>query len=150
MPERLVAVRRYLYRELAGGDEELLAADGIATYLKQQGNTGIELMVAERDVGRAKRLLESAPQLVEGWRAPPLECPNCRSSDADSRPPYVLMAFAIGFTCSAVLIAVGYRAGGAALTVLTVVVLFFLWPLVPRWQCRGCGATYAASRPKRP
>ncbi|PYR42128.1 MAG: hypothetical protein DMF93_06580 [Acidobacteria bacterium] len=59
------------------------------------------------------------------------------------------MAFAIGFTCSAVLIAVGYRAGGAALTVLTVVVLFFLWPLVPRWQCRGCGVTYAASHPKR-
>ena len=63
-------------------------------------------MVAERDVGRAKRLLESAPQLVEDWREP-LECPNCHSSDADSRPPYVLMAFAIGFTCSAVLIAVG-------------------------------------------
>src|SRR5256886_12538027 len=80
----------------------------------------------------------------------PLLEKNKHSSDADSRPPYVLMAFAIGFTCSAVLIAVGYRAGGSALTVLTVVVLYFVWPLVTRWMCRGCGATYTAPRPKRP
>ena len=143
IPERLVVVRRYLYRQLAACDEKLLTRDGIAADLKRINSQEVELSVAERDVARAKRLVESSPQLVEEWREP-IECPNCRSADAAPRPPYVLIGAAIGFTVAAGLIALGYNARGAGVAVFTVVVDFVLWPRLP--QCRACGATYATPR----
>jgi hypothetical protein len=145
IPERLVVVRRYLYRQLAAGDEELLSRDGIAAYLKRINSQEVELRVTERDAARAQRLLESSPQLVEEWRDP-IECPNCRSADPAPRPPYVLMGAAIGFIFSAVLIARDYSADGAAVALLTVAAGFVLWPRVARWQCRACRATYATPR----
>jgi hypothetical protein len=143
VPESLVVVRRYVYRELAAGDEELLAAAGLTAYLKPSGGRQYALMVAEADVERATHLLESSPQLVEEWRDSP-KCPRCHSVEAEPRPPYTLIAGGIGFAISAVLIARGGRIAGTVIACLTVLVASAVWLRVPQWRCRKCGCSYRA------
>jgi len=87
MTGRLVVVRRYLYRELASADEELLSAAGITPYLK--GSDRVDLMVAGDDADCAKHLLESSPQLVDEWHealaVPRWRCRSCGRLSIESR-----------------------------------------------------------------
>ena len=147
-PGRLVTVRRYLYREAALDDEQLLVAAGIDPHLKwsSRERRGMQLMVAEEHAERALELLSSSPQLLPDPDSEHLPaCPACHSRDPDPRPAYALLIMGGGTAASAAAVVAGRTEIGTGIGLVTAIASAAAYARAPRWKCRKCGRLYGAA-----
>ena len=147
-PGRLVTVRRYVYREAALDDRQLLVAAGIDSHLKwsSRGHHGMQLMVAEEHVERALEILSLSPQLLPGPDAEKVPaCPACQSRDPDPRPAYALLIMGGGAAASAAAVVAGRTEIATGIGLATAIASAAAYARAPRWKCRKCGRLYGAA-----
>jgi hypothetical protein len=148
-PGRLVTVRRYLYREAALDDQQLLVAAGIDPHLKWSSRSeggGMQLMVAKEHAERALEILSSSPQLVPAPDAEQVPaCPACHSRDPDPRPAYALLIMGGGAAASAAAVVAGRTELATGIGLATAIASAAAYARVPRWKCRKCGRLYGAA-----
>jgi hypothetical protein len=147
-PGRLVTVRRYLYREAALDDQQLLIGAGIDSHLKWSSGErrGMKLMVAEEHAERALEILSSSPQLL-----PPPDsehvpaCPACHSRDPDPRPAYAMLIMGGGAAAGAAAMVAGRTEIATGIGLATAIASAAAYARAPRWKCRKCGRLYGAA-----
>jgi len=147
-PGRLVTVRRYLYREAALDDQQLLIAAGINPHLKWSSGErrGLKLMVAEEHAERALEVLSSSPQLLPSPESEHLPaCPACHSRDPDPRPAYALLMMLGGAAASAVAVIAGRTELATGIGLATAIASAAAYARAARWKCRKCGCLYGGA-----
>src|SRR6266498_2233753 len=105
IPDKLVEIRRYAYKELADDDLRLLAEAGIRPYLKVigRGEGTARLMVSEHEGDRARAILEKeSAGLHQILDASPAKCTYCGSADVIALPPYALMVIGVAFAAAVI------------------------------------------------
>ena len=147
-PGRLVTVRRYLYREAAVDDQQLLIAAGIDPHLQWSSGErrGMQLMVAEEQVERALEILSSSPQLLPGPDSEQVPaCPVCDSRDPDPRPAYALLIVLGGAVASAAAVVAGRTEIATGIGLAAAIASAAAYARAPRWKCRKCGRLYGGA-----
>ena len=148
IPDTLVQVRMYPYKELAHADQQLLADASISSYVKQRGRAypGVSLMVAEEDVERATATLSSgAPFSLQTATPRQLKCPYCGSEEIESRAYYAAIPLGAVFVIAATIAVRGNQvlalaAFGVGAAIATVVFAWFA-----RARCRSCGRAHPSN-----
>ena len=148
IPSRLIALRRYVDRELAEADRDQLLAAGIPAYVKRiMADSVRSLMVGEENVEAALALLRESDQgdldeLGKPVKDEALQCTRCQSEDIAPLPGYAGLTFAAGG--AAALGAFFLGRGDAFLPLLgaTILISTVVHVKSPRWRCRTCGLVY--------
>jgi hypothetical protein len=154
IPSRLIVLRRYVDREFAEADRDLLIEAGIPAYVKHvMADAARSLMVGEEHVDAALAILRESDQPNQSDQSEPfdlqkpvtdeaLQCTRCQSTDIAPLPAYAGVTFIVG--TAAALYAGFFGRADAVVPLLgaTILISTVVYVKSPRWRCRTCGLVY--------
>jgi hypothetical protein len=161
IPSRLVVLRRYVDREFAEADRDVLIEAGIPAYVKRvMADSARSLMVGEENVEAALALLGESGQIDQpdqsdgpDLRKPvvdeALQCTRCQSTDIAPLPGYAGLTFAVGAAAALCGAFVGRGNTLVPLLGATILISTVVYVKSPRWRCRTCGLVYGRPGEKR-